>query len=341
MIIRPDYWQSIYSGSTQVEAAEQKRSYQVVATVECGDLARWAPHEIPGSVFELLPALPVAFVDGVRRIDLYGVIEGNPPSYGAFGSVAAGCMLMAGSGAQAVAQALQHVEVHRYFVHNSDENQPGLELAADPSCPFHATYKMHPRPDLDPSQFSEELNNLMQVQEHRVAQAMVEQAATRVVITDGPIPYEHLLAAGTGKLVGLIKNVQKRYLEAEQFALVLQLQARQRTPLFEIRYGDGSRNSKLSFFLRLREVPAFGSSTANLVRMELPIMATAEAVRLADLASAAAVHYASNLWADNRAPQNLYPVGALETALKNRLGDQRFLRNLLLRALATSEHSGA
>jgi hypothetical protein len=93
----------------------------------------------------------------------------------------------------------------------------------------------------------------------------------------------------------------------------------------------------MSFFLRLRAVTPFASQMANLVRIELPVMGLTDAIHLANLASAIAVHYSSNLWGDTRAPQNLYPVGALETALKNRLGDQRFLRSVIMRTLADEE----
>jgi hypothetical protein len=333
--IRPDYWQSIYTGSTELDTAEQKRSYEVVATTECRDLARWAPIHIPDAVSSQLDTVCVAFVDGVRRVDMHGVIDGNPPYYGIFGSVAAGCMLMSGARTHATSDALCDEQVRRYFVTNDPNPEVrAVQMVADPACPFDARYDVHCAPGTDPAAFGQELNNLMQELEHGVAQRAIERTDVQVVLTDGPIPYEHSLAAGTGKLAGIIKNVQTAYLQGEQFATVLALGAAQRTPLFEIHYTDSSGSSKMSFFLRLREVSAFSSRMSNLVRIELPIMRLTEAIQLADLVSAIAVHYASSLWADARAPQNLYPVGVLETALKHRLGDQRFLRSVILRTLS-------
>lgn len=334
MRIRPDYWQSVYTGSTEVTLTDQKRSYEVVATTECHDPAAWAPVPVPAAAFEEASGVRVAFVDGVRRIDMHGIVDGLPPFYGVFGSVAAGCMQMCGSHVHEVASSLCDEEVRRYFVTNApDPDISHLALASDPSCPFDIAYEVRRATSPDPGDFSQELNNLMQELEHDIAQKEVDRPEVQAVVTDGPIPYEHRLAAGTGKLAGVIKNVQEAYLAREQFQAVLDLRAGQRTPLFEIRYSDGSGSSKMSFFLRLRDVGSFASRMANLVRVELPVMGLTEAVHLANLASAIAVHYSSNLWSDTRAPQNLYPVGALETALKNRLGDERFLRSVIMRTL--------
>ncbi|MHB8071784.1 MAG: DNA double-strand break repair nuclease NurA [Candidatus Cryosericum sp.] len=338
MRIRPDLWQSVYTGSSEVELTDQKRSYKVVATTECHDLGHWAAVPVPDTAFTEVNSVRVAFVDGVRRIDMHGIVDGNPPYYGVFGSVAAGCMRMCGSNAHDVGEALCNEEVRHYFVTNCpDADITPLKLVSDPSCPFDVRYEIHSSSSHDPADFGQELNNLMQELEHRVAQQQVDRADVQAVVTDGPIPYEHQLAAGTGKLAGIIKNVQEAYLGHDQFATVLILKAAERTPIFEIRYPDSSGSSKMSFFLRLCAVTPFGSAMANLVRIELPVMGLTEAIHLANLASAIAVHYSSNLWGDTRAPQNLYPVGALETALKNRLGDQRFLRSVIMRTLAASD----
>ena len=115
MRIRPDYWQSVYTGSTEVTLTDQKRSYEVVATTECHDPAAWAPVPVPAAAFEEASGVRVAFVDGVRRIDMHGIVDGLPPFYGVFGSVAAGCMQMCGSHAHEVASSLCDEEVRRYF----------------------------------------------------------------------------------------------------------------------------------------------------------------------------------------------------------------------------------
>jgi hypothetical protein len=44
--------------------------------------------------------------------------------------------------------------------------------------------------------------------------------------------------------------------------------------------------------------------------------------------------YASSPKRDNRAPQNLLPVGQLEKHLRHRLGDPELHRRMLLRAFA-------
>lgn len=50
-----------------------------------------------------------------------------------------------------------------------------------------------------------------------------------------------------------------------------------------------------------------------------------EVIRLANLSQMALGRFASPAYKDSRAPQNLYPIGGLERALRHRLGDPRLL----------------
>jgi hypothetical protein len=54
-----------------------------------------------------------------------------------------------------------------------------------------------------------------------------------------------------------------------------------------------------------------------------------EAVRLANLASDALPHFATEIGRDPRAPQNLYPVAQLESTLHHQLGDLAMIKRAL------------
>jgi hypothetical protein len=59
------------------------------------------------------------------------------------------------------------------------------------------------------------------------------------------------------------------------------------------------------------------------------------AIALADSATATLPRFASEPHKDPRAPQNLYPIGALERELRRRLGDQQLVYRALRIAAAS------
>ena len=65
----------------------------------------------------------------------------------------------------------------------------------------------------------------------------------------------------------------------------------------------------------------------GIVRLEAATaLGLAETVRLADAATRVLPRYATRIGRDPRAPQNLYPVAALESKLHHRLGDLALVR---------------
>ena len=89
---------------------------------------------------------------------------------------------------------------------------------------------------------------------------------------------------------------------------------------------------RCSWYLRLPCRP--GAPWAGVVRMECPDLPAAEAVALAGLSQAVLPRYASVEHKDQRAPQNLYPIGGLERLLRRRLGDRLLIDRALRRAAA-------
>jgi hypothetical protein len=133
-------------------------------------------------------------------------------------------------------------------------------------------------------------------------------------------------------VVGIIKRLARPYLDAARDALLPQLSAGERTPLFGIADVQG-RVRRYSWYLRLVPLRPPWHGYAGLVRCEVSsTISTGAAVDLADLVTAALPSYAGRA-SDPRAPQNLAPVGALESWLRHRMGDPLLIRRALLNYL--------
>ena len=327
MRIKPDLWQSAYSGAVET-ASEAPHKYQVQVDVE-SPAGRFGCVPIP------LPASigAVAFVDGTPRVEMHATVDGEVPRFGLFGAVAWGALRMEGAHPHDVLSSLMDLQVFRYFITDAaDLAESTITLRSAPHDPSRLVYTVRPV-QRDPADFHHALTDWMRAGEGELAAVLVKDPGIDLVLADGPIPYERRLVDESGKLAGLIKSVREFYLAGAELKAVATLKYSQRTHLFAIRYPD-SDISKLSFFLRLQPLSPYSSPWSNLARVELPYMSLSQAQDLAERAARAALHYASNLWADRRAPQNLYPVAALEQALKNRLGDSNLIRSRILATLA-------
>lgn len=137
-------------------------------------------------------------------------------------------------------------------------------------------------------------------------------AGDRLVVVDGPLRgRQHLTGA-----IGYIKTHQVGYLPDALAAVVGALAPGQRTPLFVMQ----TTWSRYSWYLRLPGERAHPWS--GIVRCEasadLPLD---EARTRADQSARLLPGFAAAAHKDPRAPQNLYPIGALERELRHRLGD--------------------
>jgi hypothetical protein len=79
-----------------------------------------------------------------------------------------------------------------------------------------------------------------------------------------------------------------------------------------------------------------GHPFSGVVRLEVSgELSLAEARRLLSLAARTLPRYASVPHKDPRAPQNLFPIGALERELRRRLGEHAIVHRALRAAAAT------
>jgi len=141
-----------------------------------------------------------------------------------------------------------------------------------------------------------------------------------IVIVDGRLNFQ---SSRSSMAVGLIKTMQKQYLQSAELAVLSRLTTGTRSPIFAIERD----RSVYSWYLRLADRNPIDHPWAGLVRLEtLDALGIHGAIALADVISQHLPRFASKPQWDARAPQNLYPIAALEAILRRRLGDHEFIR---------------
>jgi hypothetical protein len=135
-----------------------------------------------------------------------------------------------------------------------------------------------------------------------------------LVIVDGPLNY---VRSRDLPVVGYVKTHHRPLLDPPHHSRLTGLKPGERTSLFAL--GD----DRYSCYLRLAPVRPFSGPWAGIVRIEIPQSSGQRlAVETADRVAALVPRFAGVPHRDPRAPQNLQPVGALESHLRHRLGDR-------------------
>ncbi|MGH8885279.1 MAG: hypothetical protein ACRDYX_08930 [Egibacteraceae bacterium] len=285
--------------------------------------ASWAPVRVVG----VAPARTVGFIDGVRRVDAQVWVTGGDGQarLGLCASYAAGVVRCNGTGAgeggrdsdrrEAGIAKVERVEVRREVLCSAGDLEP-IDAR-------HVTYQ----PATRPGEGAEALQLALQQRMRELEIGVTARAPdAELLVIDGPLRGCQDLP----NAVGFVKTHRVSYLPATVAHVVGRLAPGERTPLFAMT----TSWSRCSWYLRLPGPN--GHPWAGVVRAEVSAdLAVADARRLADLATATLPAYASAGHKDPRAPQNLYPIGGLERALRRRLGDPALLYRSL-RAAARS-----
>ena len=253
-------------------------------------------------------ALPttVFFVDGVRRIDArIWVTDGGRVLPGSCATVAAGTVACTSNRAEIVAANV----LRGVFTPPSE--------TAGPIATRYGTYEYFPVKTGSPEDLYLGIHEQMTDLETRT---IPTAGPDDLVVFDGP-----LRGRTDPRSVGLIKTQHVQYLDDDLQLVVADLDSGERTPIFQIGVG---RFGRWSWYQRLPGPRTHG--WAGIVRCELagaaPISASIE---VANQVVATLPRYASEAYKEPRAPQNLYPIKGLESALRRRLGDQRLLHRAL------------
>lgn len=260
------------------------------------------------------PMPRLAFVDGVRRIDArLWIRDGDRLAGGAAGSHACGAVL-AEPGERLV---FGPVNVDRLAI-------AGGGLLAQ--LPHTGGFRYRPVSIAgdEPDSPTMELQSRMRQAEGRLAEELAD--AGRLVIVDGPLNY---VRSRDLPVVGYVKTHHRALLAPELHARVPDLGPGERTSLFRL----GA--DRYACYLRLVPPPPVAGPWSGIVRLEVPQSAgLATAVATVDAVAVAIPLYAGLPGRDPRAPQNLQPVGALETHLRHLLGDPRLAIRAVRDAIA-------
>jgi hypothetical protein len=323
-----DSWDPGYGTSFGIDGSPETVT-SVVTDVEVA-ADEWAPI----AVIPVEPPRATIFVDGVRRIDARIWIDAGSPagsggpateaSMGLCASYAAGAICCCDRGAHVLEPEI------RRGLFTVDAAATGLETWAGDYPPFPAKLNENQGLALSLStalqQRLTELELLAAVNARGHAPEHGTPDGSELLVVDGPVRgREHL-----PRVLGFIKSHQIAYLEPRLHGLVASLAPRERTPVFLI----GGSWDRFSWYLRLPGPPSHPWS--GIARLECAANVTAaDVIALAHLSQAVLPRFASEEFKDPRAPQNLYPVGALEKELRRRLGHP----SLVYRALRQAAHA--
>ena len=304
-LLQLDPWMPQYEGSVEIDPADGSVS-GVDATVE---ESSWKAISVPPVHF--VPAL--YFIDGVRRTDAR-VLAWNAGGliHGLLGTVAAGSVRSEGQHA-----SFEGCQVSRFLIVGGGHKRSATMRVGNMRVEFEGFASM----TTTPAELGGELQELMRQLEARVAEGAIGD--DRLVFIDGPLAY----ISSLGPVVGVIKRISQPYLDSNRFELVTSLSVGERTPVFLI--SDGKRD-RYSWYLRVGDRRSFDHVLTGIVRLEVrAVVGLESAQHLANTSAALLVRFSSTATRDPRAPQNLVPIGALETELRRRMGDPLIVRRAI------------
>jgi hypothetical protein len=300
-------WAATY-GSPYLVRADEVAPAEVKLVEDGPRLARHSPRQCRR------PRL--AFVDGVRRGDA-SLYQEDPASgelrRGLAGSHACGAVLVE----PAAVPVIERTRVSRLVVWGG-----GLEGGL-PTQPGGWTWSVESTASTDPDGPLAELQQRMRRAESALAARL--SAEGFLTILDGPLTF---VRSSNMAVVGYVKTHHRRLLDPETHRAVPWLDAGERTSVFTV----GA--DRYSCYLRLAAISEAAGPWAGIVRLEVPQAAGLDAaVDVADQAAAILPAFAGIAHRDPRAPQNLQPIGALESSLRHQLGHPGLARRAVRAAV--------
>ncbi|HXG36589.1 MAG TPA: hypothetical protein VNL15_06450 [Dehalococcoidia bacterium] len=303
--LRIDPWAAEYEGALQIEEAEAVPPVAVDPTVETAD---WSPVEP-----EYVPCPEtVVFIDGVQRTEVrvIGEEEGRLV-YGAFASIGVGAAISRNGGS-----TVEPVPVRRIIALGDGAYCEPWEIECGLST---LVFEAEPTVDKGVDAWRKAVDRARREKEKSLGQAMVK-AGHPLVIVDGRLDFQ---PTRRSLAVGVAKSIRTVYLERPYSKVLTELSPATRTPIFLIQYHD----PVYSWYVRLALPRAIDHPLAGIVQVEtLAGIGPEAALRLADITALHLPRFASSREWDPRAPQNLYPIGALERQLRHLLGDREWIR---------------
>lgn len=256
------------------------------------------------------------FVDGVRRVDHRLRIAGDGATrFGLLGTFAAGAC------ATDVQPAVVHESVSRVACVGGGLVLPSLEVARGGGRPA-LVFEGHTVAENTPLAPVQGLQNAMRRAEAVLAADIA--ARGRLVFLDGPLTFA---GGARGAVVGFVKRLLRAYLPADAAALLPRLGVGERTPLFLVAH---EAHPRYSWYARIAHGRAVEDPLTGVVRLETAAEDGLDAARArADASACLLPVFASDPAHDPRAPQNLLPIGGLESRLRHLMGDPLLVRRAI------------
>ncbi len=306
-------WNADFGSPNQIDDSEEPTDLATIPEDEpFGFVALGAPSEIP-----------LAFVDGIQQLEAHLVQAVNERF-----TPGLACALAVGGVTVAPGERpkFAHLRPKRLVIWTAGST------GSIPAVRGGWNWEEVTIPDTGIKSAHEEM-----VRQRRTAEAalghQLESDGWWVVCdgTDGRL-YSPRPDGASRKIMGCIKSQHVRLLPEPYARQLQELSEGERTTLFR------TPSSRYSCYLRLGAPRPWQSPLSGIVRLEF-----AGGFKLHEL-RAVANTFASNLprfagvaHVDPRAPQNLQPIGALETHLRRTLGDQELARRAIHDAIERSQ----
>ena len=321
-----DGWDPAYGTSQETEGPTAESTADVNVEIEIAT-RQWHPVDArPG----LAPPGALLFVDGVRRVEAQLWIDDEPAAGGQAtsataalcASYAAGVVCSSGGKANLMGTRLRR-GLFTVASHASDIVTRAGRYQAQHVTGGAAGVPLMVRLSAALQRRLAEIEVQVALEARSVGHQQGLAADDDLLIIDGQLRgRQHLPRA-----IGYIKSHHTTYLPPDLNSMVGRLEPGQRTPVFRM----GTSWERHSWYLRLPGDP--GAPWAGVVRIECSAdLDVADVIDLAYLSQASLGRYASDAYKDSRAPQNLYPIGGLERALRHQLGDPKLLYRALREA---------
>jgi hypothetical protein len=311
-----DPWSAEYDASLLLAESEEPQA-RVDLRVEQAEWRAVRPEAAPRF------AAP-CFVDGVRRVDHRLRVAGDGATrFGLLGTFAVGAC------ASDVQPAIVHEIVSRVACVGGGLVLPSFEVPRERGR-MALLFQGHTVAENTPLAPVQGLQNAMRRAEAVLAAEIAERGG--LVFLDGPLTFA---GGARGAVVGFVKRLLRAYLPVDAAALLPRLAVGERTPLFLVEHDVHAR---YSWYARIAHGRSVEDPLTGVVRLETAADDGLDEARTrADVSAVLLPDFASDPAHDPRAPQNLLPIGGLESRLRHLMGDPLMVR----RAIESHLHARA
>ncbi|MET0554985.1 MAG: DNA double-strand break repair nuclease NurA [Vicinamibacteria bacterium] len=307
-----DPWSAEYDASLLLAEADEPDA-RVDLRVETAEWRALRPAAAP-------PFAAPCFVDGVRRVDhrlriVPGAEGEGGTRFGLLGTFAVGAC------ASDVQPGIVHEIVSRVACVGGGLVLPSFEVPRERGR-MALLFQGHTVAENTPLAPVQGLQNAMRRAEAVLAAEIAERGG--LVFLDGPLTFA---GGARGAVVGFVKRLLRAYLPADAAALLPRLDVGERTPLFLVAH---EAHPRYSWYARIAHGRAVEDPLTGVVRLETAADDGRDAARArADASACLLPAFASDPAHDPRAPQNLLPIGGLESRLRHLMGDPLMVRRAI------------